>query len=166
MYLCICICVFGWQTLGNIVFEVLVPSAFQKYITSWFFSKCFKVPIFCYPPTIKECGKLYLCICVFVCVYLDVRHLGTLFLRSSYHLLFKNISHHGSFQGFSGRKLCGANNQFDFADFALLNMGWVGWGGNLCVHQFYRALSVIINVIVWNWKVKVFYFDKILLRQC
>ena len=43
VYLCICICVFGCQTLGNIVFEVLVPSAFQKCITSWFFSKCFKV---------------------------------------------------------------------------------------------------------------------------
>ena len=52
---------------------------------------------------------VYLCICVFVCVYLDVRHLGKLFLRSSYHLLFKNISHHGSFQGFHGRELCGAN---------------------------------------------------------
>ena len=25
VYLCICICVFGCQTLGNIVFEVLVP---------------------------------------------------------------------------------------------------------------------------------------------
>ena len=36
----------------------------------------------------------------------------------------------------------------DFADFALLNMGRVGWGGNLCVHRFYLALSAIINVIV------------------
>ena len=44
---------------------------------------------------------VYLCICVFVFVYLDVRHLGTLFLRSSYHFLFKNISHHGSFQSVS-----------------------------------------------------------------
>ena len=63
--------------------------------------KVFQSALFCHPPTIKECGKLYLCICVFVCVYLDVRHLGTLFLRSSYHLLFKNISHHGSFQSVS-----------------------------------------------------------------
>ena len=63
--------------------------------------KVFQSALFCYPPTIKECGKLYLCICVFVCVYLDVRHLGTLFLRSSYHLLFKNVSHHGSFQSVS-----------------------------------------------------------------
>ena len=38
----------------------------------------------------------------------------------------------------------------DFTDFALLNMGWVGWGGNICMHQFYRALSLIINVIVWK----------------
>ena len=35
--LCICICVFGCQTLGNIVFEVLVRFPFQKYITSWVF---------------------------------------------------------------------------------------------------------------------------------
>ena len=62
---------------------------------------------------------LYLCICVFV--YLGVRHLGTLFLRSSYHLVFKNISHHGSFQGFHDRELCGANK-------------WDGWDGlgSLC----------------------------------
>ena len=44
-------------------------------------------------------------ICVFVFVYLDVIYSGTLFLRSSYHLLFKNISHHGSFQGFAAREL-------------------------------------------------------------
>ena len=36
---------------------------------------------------------LYLCICVFVFVYFDVRHLGTLFLRSSNNILFKNIAH-------------------------------------------------------------------------
>ena len=44
---------------------------------------------------------VYLCIFVFAFVYLGVRRLGTLFLRSLYHLLFKNIAHHGSFQGFS-----------------------------------------------------------------
>ena len=37
VYLCICICVFGYQTHGNIVFEVLVRFPFQKYITSWVF---------------------------------------------------------------------------------------------------------------------------------
>ena len=38
MYLSICISVFTCQTPGNIVFEVLVPLPFQKYITSWVFS--------------------------------------------------------------------------------------------------------------------------------
>ena len=38
MHLCIWICVFGCQTRGNIVFEVLVRFPFQKYITSWVFS--------------------------------------------------------------------------------------------------------------------------------
>ena len=37
--------------------------------------------------------NLYLCICVVVFVYLLVTHSGTLFLRSSYHNLFKNIAH-------------------------------------------------------------------------
>ena len=32
-----CICVIARQTLGNIVFEVLVRFPFQKYITSWVF---------------------------------------------------------------------------------------------------------------------------------
>jgi len=64
---------------------------------------------------------VYLCICEFAFVYLGVRHLGTLFLMSSYHLVFKNISHHESFQGFHGRELCGANK-------------WdgMGWMGSLC----------------------------------
>ena len=31
LYLCICISVFAHQTLGNFVFEVLVPLPFQKY---------------------------------------------------------------------------------------------------------------------------------------
>ena len=38
VHLCIWICVFGCQTRGNIVFEVLVRFPFQKYITSWVFS--------------------------------------------------------------------------------------------------------------------------------
>ena len=33
------------------------------------------------------------CICVFVFVYLQVRHPGTLFMRPSYHYIFKNIAH-------------------------------------------------------------------------
>ena len=39
------------------------------------------------------CVFVYLSICVFVFVYLHVRHLGTLFLRSLYHYIFKNITH-------------------------------------------------------------------------
>ena len=41
VYLYICICVFECKTPGNIVFEVLVPFPFQKYITSWVFSGFF-----------------------------------------------------------------------------------------------------------------------------
>ena len=40
---------------------------------------------------------VYFCIYVFAFVYLGVRNLGTLFLRSLFDFLFKNISHHGSF---------------------------------------------------------------------
>ena len=46
----LCICVFGCQTLGNIVFEVLVRFPFQKYITSWVFSG------FCYSGAISGMG--------------------------------------------------------------------------------------------------------------
>ena len=37
--------------------------------------------------------KMYLCICIFVFVYLHIRHSGTLFLRSLYHYLCKNITY-------------------------------------------------------------------------
>ena len=57
MYLCICIYVFADQIFGNIIFEVLVPSTFQKYSTC-----CAHVQLL---------PKLYLCICVFVYLYLD-----------------------------------------------------------------------------------------------
>ena len=33
MYLCICVCVFACKTPGNIIFNIPVPSAFQKYST-------------------------------------------------------------------------------------------------------------------------------------
>ena len=49
---------------------------------------------------------VYLCICVFVFVYFDVRHLGTLFLRSSYHYLFKNIAHVMSIRNFDQCCIC------------------------------------------------------------
>ena len=50
--------------------------------------------------------KLYLCICVFVFLYLHVRHLGTLFSKSSYHYLFKNISHVWSIWSFDPNCFC------------------------------------------------------------
>ena len=68
VYLCICICVFGCQTLGNIVF-------------------------------VKN------------------------FLRSLYHFLFKNISHHGSFQVFTAPELCGANKWIGFGLVGVDGMG-------------------------------------------
>ena len=77
LYLCICICVFASQTTGNIVFEVLLPLPFQKYSTC-------DVYLQLWP-------QLYLRICVFVFVYLQVRHPGTLFLRSLNHHLSENI---------------------------------------------------------------------------
>ena len=94
VYLCICICVFACQTPGNIV---LRSSCYYLFKMSHVRS------IFKFYPN---------CSCVFV--YLDVRHSGTLFLRSSYHLPFKNISYHGSFQGFPAPELCDANK-------------WDGW---------------------------------------
>ena len=75
MYLCICISVFACHTPGNIVFEVLVPLPFQKYITQTVF--------------------VYLFICVFVylylCVYQDeqasaLKTFGNLFLVVSEEL--------------------------------------------------------------------------------
>ena len=36
---------------------------------------------------------VYLCVCVFVYLHLHVRQLESLFLKSLYHQLFKNIAH-------------------------------------------------------------------------
>ena len=67
-------------------------------------------------------------------MYLGVRQLGTLFLRSSYNFLFKNISHHGSFKGFTARELCGAN-KWD---------GFDGW--DLCVGLFYEHRFAMLKM--------------------
>merc|ERR1711955_33088 len=91
-------------SLGNIVFEVLVRFPFQKYITSWVF-------------------WFFLFFLFFLVFWVLVFHLGTLFSRSLYDFLFKNISHHGSFQGFPAPEL--------YVDWIGLGMGWVGisvWG--------------------------------------
>ena len=47
----------------------------------------------CLSATLTNAVFAYLCIFVFVFVYFQVRHQGTLFLRSSCHYLFKNIAH-------------------------------------------------------------------------
>ena len=77
VYLCICICIFASQTPGNIVFEVLVSLPFQKYSTCHVYLQLWPM--------------LYLYICVFVFVHLQVRYPGILFLRSWYHYLSENI---------------------------------------------------------------------------
>ena len=92
-----------------------------------------------------------MCICVLGSVYLGVRHVGTLFLRSLYDFLSKNISHHGSFQGFHGREICGAN-KWDWV------WVWVGW--DLCVgllyeHRFAVLIKVSVQKIMVSEKVSV-----------
>ena len=52
------------------------------------------------------CVFVCLCICVFIFLHLDVRHLETLFLRSSYHYLFKNIAHVRSICNFDRSCIC------------------------------------------------------------
>ena len=58
-YLCICIFVFALLTHGNIIFDILEQSSFQKYTTWWVF--------------LALCNMLYLCICVFaylcICIW-------------------------------------------------------------------------------------------------
>ena len=53
---CICIFLFVSLTHGNITFEILEQSYFKKYSTCWVF--------------LAICHMLYLCICVFVFLYL------------------------------------------------------------------------------------------------
>ena len=63
VYLCICIFVFACLINGNIIFDILEQSSFQKYTTCWVF--------------LVLCHVLYLCICVFVCLYLCICVLDT-----------------------------------------------------------------------------------------
>ena len=53
---------------------------------------------------------------VFVFVFIFVILVRRSYLISLHHQLFKNISHHGYFQGFTAQELCGANK-------------WMGWDG-------------------------------------
>ena len=55
MYLCICISIFACLTHGNIIFDIIEQSSFQKYATWWVFT-----------------ALLICCICVFVYLYLCI----------------------------------------------------------------------------------------------
>ena len=58
----------------------------------------------CLSATLTNALFAYLCICVFVFMYLQVRHPGTLFLRSLYHHLSENIWFVWSKTSYSGDK--------------------------------------------------------------
>ena len=58
----------------------------------------------CLSATLTNAVFAYLCICVFVFVYLQVRHPGTLFLRSLYHHLSENVWFVWSKTSYSGDK--------------------------------------------------------------
>ena len=58
VYLCICIFLFACLTRGNIIFDSLEQSCFQKYTICWVF--------------MALCHMLYVCICVFVYLYLCI----------------------------------------------------------------------------------------------
>merc|ERR1712242_529312 len=58
VFVCICIFVYALLTHGNIIFDILEQSSFQKYTTWWVF--------------LALCHMLYLCICVFVCLCICV----------------------------------------------------------------------------------------------
>merc|ERR1711944_170016 len=60
----------------------------------------------CLSATLTNTVFAYLCICVFIFVYLKVTQPETLFLRSSYHYLFKNISHVMSICNFDQCCIC------------------------------------------------------------
>ena len=77
VYLCICIFVFVRTARGNIIFDILEQSSFQKYTTCWVF--------------LALRHMLYLCICVFVFVYLCMRHLVISVLISWDQELSENI---------------------------------------------------------------------------
>ena len=91
MYLCICVFVylyflFACLTHGNVIFDILEQSSFQKYATCWVF--------------LALDHMLYFCMCVFVFLYLHVWHMGIWFLLALHNPLFKNIPHVGSFWHF------------------------------------------------------------------
>merc|ERR1712032_1362077 len=60
VYLCICIFVFALLTHGNIIFDILEQSSFQKYTTWWVFLAL------CNMLFLSICVFVYFCICIFV----------------------------------------------------------------------------------------------------
>ena len=87
-YFCICM-LYTWEHWFWSPFTI----TFSKYITRYL------------SDNLTQTAFVHLCVCAFAFVYLGVRHLGTLFLRCPHHLVFKNISNHGSFQGFPAPEL-------------------------------------------------------------
>ena len=92
---CICVFVhlyflFVCLTHGNIIFDILEQSSFQKYTTCWVF--------------LALRHMLYLCICVFVFVYLCMRHLVISVLISLDQVLSENIWFVWSKPSYSGDK--------------------------------------------------------------
>merc|ERR1719370_2875063 len=83
LYFCICIFVFALLTHGNIIFDILEQSSFQKYTTCWVF--------------LALCLMLYLCICVFLYLYFCICAfdtweynfdiLGAILFSKIYHML-------------------------------------------------------------------------------
>ena len=99
VYLCICIFVFACLTRGNIIFDSLEQSCFQKYTICW---------------VLKALHMLYVCICVFVylCLCIFVRHLVISVLISLDQALSENIWFVWSKSSFSGdKKGCGARGR-------------------------------------------------------
>ena len=86
--------------------------------------------------------KLYLCNCVFVFVYLDVRHLGTLFLRSMNPLLFQKYSTSWVFKGF-----------FMLQSYKWVGLGWVGLGSHKipCNTTKYHLINRILPLLSVKW---------------
>ena len=80
---------FGWKIIFNLYIKIQKYNLF-KYVHKYslYLREKWKKSFFF--------ENLYLCVCVSVYVYFDVRHLGTLVLRSSNNILFKNIAHYMS----------------------------------------------------------------------
>ena len=120
MYLCNCIFVFECFNHGNIIFDILEQSPFQKYTSCWVFLTprhmmylCICIFVFaclthgniifdileqssfqkyttCWV-FLALCHMLYVCICVFVYLYLCMRHLIISVLISLDQELSENV---------------------------------------------------------------------------